>query len=59
VVDVLCDGRTCAGFQIPNKVTVGVTMPIYDEFLSGITAIYTGGDQILLNPVATTNYVGN
>lgn len=58
-VDVLCDGRTCFGFQIPTRVTVGVTMPIYDEILGGITARFTGGDQILLNPVATTNYVGN
>lgn len=59
VVDVLCDGRTCAGFQIPIKVTVAVSMPIYDDFFSGITSTFTGGGPILLNPVATTNYVGN
>lgn len=58
-VDVLCDGRTCFGFQIPANVTVGVTIPIYDEFLGPLTAEFTGGDQILLTPVATTNYVGN
>jgi Flp pilus assembly protein TadG len=58
-VDVLCDGRTCFGFQIPIKVTVGVTIPVYDEFFAGITSQFTGGDQILLIPVATTNYVGN
>lgn len=59
VVDVLCDGRTCAGFLIPGKVTVGVTMPILDEFLSGITSNVTGGDPIVLNLAATTSYVGN
>jgi len=58
-VDILCDGGLCFGFQIPARVTVRVTMPIYDEILGGITSIFTGGDQILLNPVATTNYVGN
>lgn len=59
VVDVLCDGGTCAGFQIPVRVTVRVSMPMYDEILGDITSTFTGGDQILLNPVATTNYVGN
>ena len=59
VVTVVCDGAVCDGFQIPAKVTVRVTMPVYDEFFSGITSIFTGGDQILLKPVATTSYVGN
>lgn len=59
VVDVLCDGITCSGFQIPNKVTVSIIMPIYDQVLSGITTKVIGDDQILLHPVATTNYVGN
>lgn len=58
-VNVLCDGFICAGFRIPGKVTVSVRMPIYDEFLSGITSNFTGGDQILLEPVAMTHYVGN
>jgi Flp pilus assembly protein TadG len=58
-VDVLCDGGTCFGFLIPTRVTVRVTMPIYDEYLNGITSVFTSGDQILINPVATTNYVGN
>ena len=59
VVNVLCDALICDGFQIPAKVTVSVRMPVYDEFFSGITSIFTGGDQILLKPVATTSYVGN
>lgn len=59
VVDVLCDGRTCAGFLIPQKVTVGVTMPILDDLFSGITSDITGGYPIVLNPAATTSYVGN
>ena len=59
IVDVLCDGGTCTGFQIPARVTVRVSMPIYDEFFSEITSIFTGGDQILIRPVATTSYVGN
>jgi hypothetical protein len=58
-VDVLCDGGTCFGFQIPTRVAVRVTVPIYDNFFGQITSEITGGDQILLNPAATTSYVGN
>lgn len=58
-VDVLCDGHTCFGFQIPVNVTVRISIPIYDELLGPLTSDFTGGEQILLNPVATTNYVGN
>jgi hypothetical protein len=58
-VDVLCDGGTCFGFQIPTRVAVRVTVPIYDNYLGQFTSEITGGDQILLNPVATTSYVGN
>jgi Flp pilus assembly protein TadG len=59
VVDVLCDGRTCAGLKIPSRVTVSVQMSIVDTFLSVVTLKYTGGDPIVLNPVATTDYVGS
>lgn len=58
-VDVLCDGGTCFGFQLPTKVAVRVTIPIYDIFFDDVTADFTGGDQLLLKPVATANYVGN
>lgn len=58
-VDVLCDGGTCFGFQIPARVAVRVTIPIYDDYFGGITSVITGGDQILLKSVATTNYVDN
>lgn len=59
VVDVLCDGRTCAGAKIPGRVTVSVQMSIMDTFFSDATLKYTGGAPILLNPVASTDYVGN
>jgi hypothetical protein len=58
-VDILCDGGTCFGYQVPTKVAVRVTMPMYDRFFGAFTVRFTGGDQILLNPVATTGYVGN
>jgi Flp pilus assembly protein TadG len=58
-VDVLCDGRTCFGFQIPVQVTVGVTVPLYDDSFGGLTADFTGGSPLLLTPVASSDYVGN
>lgn len=58
-VDILCDGGTCFGFQIPTNVAVRVTVPIYDIFFDDVTADFTSGDPLILKPVAATNYVGN
>lgn len=59
LIDVLCEGGTCGGNKTPNKVAVRLELPVYDIYFGGITSDMTGGDQILINPSATTSYVGN
>ncbi len=41
--DVLCDGCTCFGFEIPTKVAVGVTIPVMTLFSEGSLVNSLGG----------------
>jgi hypothetical protein len=59
VIDVLCDGRTCGGTSVPTRLTVLVTLSIVDPFLDGFTSQFTGGQEVLLYPVARMHYVEN
>jgi hypothetical protein len=59
VVDVQCDGRSCGGTSIPTKLTVLITLNIFDPFFDGITSQFTGGTEIVLYPVATMHYAEN
>lgn len=59
VIDVQCDGRTCGGTSVPSRLTVLVTLSIFDPFFDGITAQFTGGREILLYPAATMHYTEN
>jgi Flp pilus assembly protein TadG len=58
-VSVQCDGQLCYGGIIPTNVTVTVQIFVSDTVFSGFTDQFTGGGDIVINPVASTNYVGN
>lgn len=47
----------CFGIDVPKKVMVRVTVPVYDPFFNSFTSILTDG-PIVLRAVMATDYVG-
>lgn len=48
----------CFGIDVPQKVMVRVTVPVYDTFFDPFTSVFTDGRPIVLRAVMATDYVG-
>ncbi|UVW26845.1 TadE/TadG family type IV pilus assembly protein [Massilia sp. H6] len=58
VIDVFCDGETCAGNSIPSRVQVIVTMRMADVLFDGLTGAYAGDAGLAIRADVTMAYAG-